>query len=267
MAGNVAAGGYRLDPFPASALAAALDVPLEADEGAPLPPFWHGLYGHVPIGADATGPDGHPLRGGFLPAAPGRRMWAGGEFLIEGALRFGDEIERRSEVVKTEAKRGRVFPLLFVEVEHVHTGPAGRIVERQHLVYVDGPPADQPPGGPLPRWPWRRAWRPDPVLLFRYSALTWNGHRIHYDADYARGVEGYRGLVVHGPLIATLLLRLVAASRPTDRVRRFSFRALAPLFVDETLTCLGRANGNTVELAAHGGDGRIAMRAEAVLEA
>ena len=165
------------------------------------------------------GPDGHPLRGGFLPPVPlPRRMWAGGRLEFHRPLRVGDAIERVSTIVEVEPKEGRSGTLVFVLVRH-EISAAGElaIVEEHDIVYREAARADDPPapaeGGARPARPGAREIVPDPVLLFRYSALTFNGHRIHYDWRYVTEVEGYPGLIVHGPLIATLLVDLRARSR------------------------------------------------------
>ncbi|MCS6878084.1 MAG: MaoC family dehydratase N-terminal domain-containing protein [Geminicoccaceae bacterium] len=254
-----------LRPWPAAALTAALDREDPPGPGDPLPPFWHHLYFLPVVAAARTGPDGHPRRGDFLPPVPlPRRMWAGGRLHWERSLRIGEELERVSTVRAVDLKHGRSGPLVFVTVEHRFFA-AGRpvLVEEQDIVYREPPrpeEAFEPPLAPTPG-PWQRRWRPDPVLLFRYSALTYNGHRIHYDHPYATRVEGYRGLIVHGPLLATLMLDLLRRERPQAFVRRFDFRATAPLFADEELTVHGdpeTANG-TVRLWVTGPRGELAM--------
>lgn len=261
-----------LDPWPAAALTAALGREGPPGPGEPLPPFWHQLY-HLPVvHAAATGPDGHAAKGGFLPPVPlPRRMWAGGRLGIERPLLIGEEATKVSTVKAITPKAGRQGPLVFVLVEHRLSGPGGLAVVEEHDIVYREPPAPgtatPPPAAPAPGT-WRREWRPDEVLLFRYSALTYNGHRIHYDRAYATGVEGYPGLVVHGPLIATLLLDLLRRERPEARLRRFAYRAHAPLFAGEMLTAHGEPApaGGEARLWATGGDGRLAMTAEAVFE-
>jgi 3-methylfumaryl-CoA hydratase len=257
-----------LDPWPAAALTAALGRDDPPRMGEPLPPFWHQLY-HLPVvHAGATGPDGHAAKGGFLPPVPlPRRMWAGGRLRVERPLRIGEEIRKVSMVKAIMPKAGRQGPLVFVLIEHRLTGPGGlAVVEEHDIVYREpaaagaGVPAAAPEGGI-----WRRGWRPDEVLLFRYSALTFNGHRIHYDRPYAMGVEGYPGLVVHGPLVATLLLDLLRRERPGAGLSRFAYRAQSPLFVGETLEVHGAPADKEVRLWATGADGRLAMTAEATL--
>lgn len=260
-----------LAPWPAAALTAALDRDDPPGPGEPLPPFWHHLYFLPVVRADATGPDGHPRRGGFLPPVPlPRRMWAGGRLVWERPLRVGESLERISTVRAVELKRGRSGPLVFVRVEHRFLAQGALVLAEEHdIVYREpprgeepGPPALAPTGGS-----WQRAWRPDPVLLFRYSALTYNGHRIHYDHPYVTGVEGYPGLIVHGPLLATLMLDLVRRERPGAEVRRFDFRATAPLFADRDLLVRGEPepSGGTVRLWITGPEGGLAMRGTVAL--
>ncbi len=262
----------RLDPFPAAALAAALDREDRPGEGDPLPPFWHHLYLHEPVRAADTGDDGHPRLGLFLPPVPlPRRMWAGGRLRIARLPRIGHKLRRTSTIRAVTPKRGRSGDLVFVLVEHRFTDTAGELfVEEQDIVYRE--PRSLPPRAE----PWRmptplRAERcrlADEVLLFRYSALTYNGHRIHYDLAYAREVEGYPGLVVHGPLLATLMLDLLRDTWPEARLRHFAFRAVSPLFAGRPLRVVALAEEAVPErviLAAIGEAGQLAMRGEAVL--
>ncbi|MEO0831139.1 MAG: MaoC family dehydratase N-terminal domain-containing protein, partial [Pseudomonadota bacterium] len=217
-----------LDPSRAAALHAALGLPGPPPApGDALPPFFHAAYFWDVQPPDALGRDGHPQTGGLIPnlGLP-RRMWAGGEINFHGPLRTGQPAERRSEVKETLMKQGRSGPLGFVHLEHqIWQGGALRITERQDLVYredvTEGQvntaqhlPAPEGASEPLEF---------SPVLLFRYSALTMNSHRIHYDADYARQVEGYDGPVVHGPLLAQLLM--LRAARDGE-IERFRFRAV-----------------------------------------
>ena len=178
-----------------------------------IAPLRHWLYFLPLYRRSEVGPDGHALRGGFLPPVPlPRRMWAGGRLEFRRPVRVGDAIERTSTIVKVDAKEGRTGALVFVLVRH-EIGAAGEvaIVEEHDIVYREAPRAGEPPPAKkaAPANPdWRRDVVPDDVLLFRYSALTFNGHRIHYDRRYVTEVEGYPGLIVHGPLIATLLADL-----------------------------------------------------------
>lgn len=207
-------------------------------EAAPLTVHW--CLAPPAVGTSALGPDGHPPRGGFLPRVPlPRRMWAGGELRFEDRLRVGDAVERRSRIADVTIKRGRSGTLCFVAVDHeFHTARGRAIVERHDIVYRSQPMSVSAPVAP-PATPLLSAAadsggekhdrRAGAVLLFRYSALTFNGHRIHYDRSYAMDEEGYPGLVVHGPLQATLLLERAAAERGAAP-RSFSFRGRSPLF-------------------------------------
>lgn len=218
-------------PGPAQALASLLDVP-EPDGVLPL--LWHWVYLlDRPAQAD-LGPDGHPVRNAVLaPPGPGRRrMWAGGRVRTPGALRFGEPATRTSEVLAVREKEGRSGPLTFITVAHRIT-QAGRLVvdEEQDIVYRAGapvttPPADGPEVPPSPEeWPVEVT----PTLLFRFSALTYNAHRIHYDRDYSRAVEGYPGLLTHGPLQAVAMAE-AARARGVEGALEFDYRLVAPLF-------------------------------------
>lgn len=260
-------------PVPAVALAATLDDGLPAPgDGEPLPPLWHWLYflPHPP--RREVGPDGHAARGGFLPPVPlPRRMWAGGRLTWHAPLRVGDTAVRTSRVDDVATKAGQSGALVFVRVRHeIATPPGLALVEEHDIVYRDVAPAGAASPA-APRAPVDEAWSepivPDDVLLFRYSALTFNGHRIHYDRRYATEVEGYPGLVVHGPLIATLLAGLVRRHRPDATLSHFAFRAVSPIFDVDPFTVCGRpsADGSQVDLWARRDDGGLAMTAVATL--
>ncbi len=251
------------------ALAATLDLPSPVI-GQSLPPLWHWMYFWSIAAQAGLGDDGHPARGGFLPPVPlPRRMWAGGRLTFIDTLLVGSDAVRTSRILSVEAKTGKSGPLAFVTVEH-RIAVEGRIalIEEHDIVYRELPRPDLTPA-PAQFAPdnalWSREIRPDPVLLFRYSALTFNGHRIHYDRTYVTGVEGYPGLVVHGPLIATLLAGLVAEKLPTARLVTFNFRAVSPLFDTEPFTVFGQPgeDGETVKLWATNSCGALAMVADA----
>lgn len=259
---------------PAAALAATLDRQVTPAAATALPPLWHWMYFGAPAPHAQVGSDGHPKRGGFLPPVPlPRRMWAGGRLTFGPALQVGASATRQSTILDVQAKHGRSGALAFVTVRHEITHAAGlAISEEQDIVYRDMPPpgTDAPaaPGVAAPEHAlWSREITPDPVLLFRYSALTFNGHRIHYDRDYARQVEGYPGLVVHGPLIATLLADLLYRHVPDAPLLQFNFRAVGPLFDTEPFTLCGQPgpDGKTVQLWAKNPRGALAMQAEAIL--
>lgn len=255
---------------PVQALAATLDL----DNGSalleqPLRPCWHWLY-FLPLHRQSLiGSDGHPMRGGFLPPVPlPRRMWAGSQLRFEAPLHVGQSVSRTSRIGDVRLKEGRTGPLVFVQVHHeIGSGDQICIRETHDIVYRDMPaPGEAPAAGkPAPvEADWSREIVPDDVLLFRYSALTFNGHRIHYDRRYVTGVEGYPGLVVHGPLIATLLLDLLARNLPDARVLAFSFKAMKPIFDIAPFQVRGRLEGgHTVHLWAVTPDGDTAMEATA----
>lgn len=260
-----------LTPVPPTLLAATIDrddPPYKA--GDELPPNWHRLYFLTAARPAEIGPDGHPARGRFLPPVPlPRRMFAGGRLKFLRPLRIGDRVTRVSEVLSVEGKRGRSGDLVFVTVRHrFSVGEDVALEETQDLVYR-GPGGGETPSEPVEAAPWERTIHPDPLMLFRYSALTFNGHRIHYDYPYVTQEEGYPGLIVHGPLIATLLLDLLRRERPRARVAEFSFRAKRPLFSPVRFSVRGwpAADGHSVRLIAVNPEGSAAMVAEAVLAA
>lgn len=264
-----------LSPTPYAALAATLDRdPALPAAGTVLPPLWHWLYFLPRQRHSELGHDGHARRGGFLPPVPlPRRMWAGGRFSFARPLRIGETVERTSTIERVDQKTGRSGALVFVTVRHeLRSHGELALTEHHDIVYRNAPDASAPATAPQPQpaaasAQWERKVTPDDVLLFRYSALTFNGHRIHYDRAYATGTEGYPGLVVHGPLIATLLLDLLREARPDARVATFAFRALRPTFDLEPFYLCGatRADG-AIHLWARDQHGHLAMDACATLE-
>jgi 3-methylfumaryl-CoA hydratase len=232
---------------PMRMLRATLDLPPD-DSLQTLPPLWHWLYFLPSARQSELGPDGHPQRGGFLPPVPlPRRMWAGGQLEFFAPLRLGDAITRTSTIDDVTVKSGRSGELCFVRVRHEVSSPRGLALREFHdIVYrpdaVPGAPA--PAAEPAPDGQWRERVVPDDVLLFRYSALTFNGHRIHYDRRYVTQVEGYPGLIVHGPLLATLLAGLGGRQFPGGEAKSFSFRALKPVFDLHAFDVCGSADGN-----------------------
>jgi 3-methylfumaryl-CoA hydratase len=253
----------------ARAVAAMLDLPPDAAADAPLPPLWHWFYFPAVARASELGEDGHPRRGGFLPpVALPRRMWAGGRVRFPGALHPGRPAERRSHIVAVEEKAGRSGPLVVVTIAHtILQDGAVATSEEQDLIYRGRAEATSSSAAERATTPepgftaeWEDAFTTDPVLLFRFSALTFNGHRIHYDLRYATEVEGYPGLVVHAPLTALALLR--SAGRRTGRApASFAYRAVAPVFCGEEVRIGGRAAGEDTEVWAARSDGRTIMRA------
>ena len=240
---------------------------------ARLPPLWHWLYFLPSPRQSGLGEDGHPRKGGFLPPVPlPRRMWAGGQFEFADALLLGDRITRTSTIENVTAKSGRSGELCFVRVRHEVASQRGLALREWHdIVYRPAPE----PGAAVPAYepaPDKAGWRaevvPDDVLLFRYSALTFNGHRIHYDRRYVTQVESYPGLIVHGPLMATLLMHHALRSNPGRAVARFEFRALKPVFDLHPFTVCGALAGDDAAelwIADHAGD--AAMKARLVFTA
>ena len=263
----------QITPVPMAALSATLDRNDALPKiGDPLPPLWSWLY-FLPVHRHSEiSSDGHAKKGGFLPPVPlPRRMFAGDRMQFHRPLRVGDRISRTSTIADVTYKEGRTGPLVFVVVRHEIRNDEGLAVTEEHdIVYRDhssasgGAPKPQPPPGAAQ---WTREIQPDAVMLFRYSALTFNGHRIHYDRKYATEVEGYPGLVVHGPLIATLLLDLVRRNLPEAALSRFAFRAVKPLFDVAPFLVCGRVEEDkkSIRLWASDAAGDLAMDATAVL--
>lgn len=267
---QIAADVIALDR--ATAFAATLDLDRHPVAGDALPPLWHWLYFWSVARQSELGRDGHPLKGGFLPdlGLP-RRMWAGGRVVFENPLPIGETAVRTSRVLSIEHKEGRSGPLGFVTVEHlIESGGTVAIREEHDIVYRGA--AEPGAAAPAPKAApdgaqWQRDVTPDEVQLFRYSALTFNGHRIHYDRTYAREIEGYPDLVVHGPLISTLLLDLVPRALPGATVREYAYRAVRPTFLGNTFSVCGRVaeDGKTIDLWAKDHDGWLTMSARATL--
>lgn len=222
----------RLDPARSNVLLAALGKDGAVAEDDPLPPLHHWLHFWEPRTPAQTGADGHPARGGFLPPIPlPRRMWAGGELEFLQLLHFGEAVTRRSTVSAIDRKEGRSGELIFVTVRHELHGRTGLAIrERQDLVYRASSTAVAALPEAVRDPAWEAVFDPDPVLLFRYSALTMNSHRIHYDAPYAQAEEGYPALVVQGPLQATMLADH-AQSRLGGALGTFAFRGLTAAYV------------------------------------
>ncbi|MBN3786621.1 MaoC family dehydratase N-terminal domain-containing protein [Burkholderia sp. Ac-20353] len=256
----------------AAAFAATLDHDPRPTAGDALPPLWHWLYFWSVARQSELGQDGHPRKGGFLPdlGLP-RRMWAGGRVTFEAPLPIGGTATRTSRVLSVERKEGRSGRLGFVTVEHTVVSGGSIAIREEHDIVYRGA-AEPGTATPAPKAApedaqWQRDITPDEVLLFRYSALTFNGHRIHYDRSYAREVEGYPDLVVHGPLIATLLLDLVPRSLPGATIREYAYRAVRPTFVGNTFSVCGHLadDGKTIDLWAKDQDGWLTMSARATL--
>jgi len=260
--------------FPLAAFAATLER--DAVPGI-VPPLWHWFYFLPVTPLSQAGPDGHQKRGGFLPPVElPRRIWAGGRLTFHAPLRMGSHITRQSTIQRIEDKTGRTGRLVFVTVQHrIDADGVACITEEHDIGYREMSSVSLPDtntGAKQPdRAPTGEAWsqviNADPVLLFRYSALTFNSHRIHYDHPYVTQVEGYPDLVVHGPLIATLLADLVGQHQPERTMTSFSFRAVRPTFSGHPFTVCGTpsADGNSVDLWAKDHNGFLTMRATATL--
>ncbi|MGF1466524.1 MAG: MaoC family dehydratase N-terminal domain-containing protein [Sandaracinaceae bacterium] len=261
----------ELAPAQARAAAATLDVEGSSfDVGADLPPLWQWFYFLKTAPQRRLGADGHPERGGFMPPVPlPRRMFAGARLRFHRPLRLGRTATRDGEIRDVTQKVGRSGSLAFVTVGYTYRQEGAVCLdEEQDIVYRE-PGAAVPAPAPAPWTPlapgeWGREVRPDPRLLFRFSALTFNAHRIHYDRPYAMQEEGYPGLVVHGPLTAVLLADLVRREAGRELVS-FRFRGKAPLFDLAPFRLVGRPNGDAVELRAEGPDGTVALAASAEL--
>ena len=260
---------------PVSGLSATLDREDPAPApGTALPPLWHWLYFLPQVRQSGLGPDGHPARGGFLPPVPlPRRMWAGGRLRWEehNPLLVGDAVQRTSRIESVTHKAGRTGDLVFVLVKHEVSNARGLALTEEHdIVYRAAPQPGDPVPAPIAAEtgaPWHRSITPDDVLLFRYSALTFNGHRIHYDRRYVTEVEGYPGLIVHGPLIATLLIDLLRRQCPNARVKSFHFKAVRPTFDLHPFGLNGApsADGKSVRLWSNDHEGWLTLQGTAEL--
>jgi 3-methylfumaryl-CoA hydratase len=261
---------------PVIALSATLDHPVApVAAGMSLPPLWHWLYFLPAHRQSEIGPDGHAKRGTFLPPVPlPRRMWAGSQFEFRAPVRVGDRVERRSTIADVTSKEGRSGKLVFVKVRHelrCNGAADPALVEYHDIVYREAQRPDHvapPPQKAATGAAWQREIVPDDVLLFRYSALTFNGHRIHYDRKYVTEVEGYPGLIVHGPLIATLLMDLLRRQAPDAEVASFRFKAIRPTFDLHPFRINGQpdADRKTVRLWAQDHEGWLTMDAVATLK-
>jgi 3-methylfumaryl-CoA hydratase len=243
-----------------------VDAP-NAGDAAPFTVHWCLAQPVFPMAM--LGPDGHPTRGGFLPPVPlPRRMWAGGELEFLDPLRVGDEVKRTSRIADVTVKTGSTGTLCFVAVDHLVSTERGTAIrERQDIVYREmggGEPAAPPKPAPSPRLAQHRETHmADPVLLFRYSALTFNGHRIHYDRDYVTKVEGYPGLIFHGPLQAAFIVELAAKLRGGIPPKRLSYRGVHPLFEGSEFSVNANDNGSAIELWTANSDGQPTMKGTA----
>lgn len=260
---------------PLKALSATLDVEhIELEERSKIRGLWHWLYFLPMHHQKEIGKDGHARRGGFLPPVElPRRMWAGGQFIFHSDISIGDKVKRISTIENIDEKSGRTGPLVFVKIRHeiyIQNKVSPSLVEYQDIVYRDEKresEKDLVPKRADVNSEWFREVAPDEVLLFRYSALTFNGHRIHYDRRYATEEEGYPGLVVHGPLLATLLMDLVYRQLPHVDVKEFRFKALRPIFDLNSFSLHGEPSDslNNIKLWIKDHDGLLAMEAETII--
>ena len=261
----------EITAFPLIALAASLgrdDPP--AAVGTAVPPLWHWLYFLPVYRPDQMRHDGHAQGGEFMPPIPlPRRVWAGSKFSwnVGNPLRVGDKARRISRIESITPKEGSSGKLVFVKVVHEFHNESGLSLTNEHQsVYREVPNANRPPSAPVvaeTEAVWHRVLMPDPVLLFRYSALTFNSHRIHYDAPYTMNEEKYPGLLVQGPLTSTLLADLVRRSAPGAAVRSFEVKAVRPSYVDKPLHLRGSVTGDNVRLWAGDDAGYVTMTASA----
>jgi 3-methylfumaryl-CoA hydratase len=244
----------RLRAETAQALAATLDMgELVIEPGDALPLTWQWLYFNPVALARDLDVDGHPKLGGFLPPVPlPRRMWAAGSMQSHQPLKVDVPAERRSTIKSVDFKQGRSGGLVFITVEHAYwQSGACVLLEQQDIVYreeASGSKSAQVDPPVVRPGKWSKTLTPDPVLLFRYSAVTFNSHRIHFDQDYTQNTEGYPGLIVHGPLTATLMLQFVDETVGPGKIEAFSFRAQRPLFANQLLTIHGQPSDDGMEV-------------------
>jgi 3-methylfumaryl-CoA hydratase len=246
---------------------ATFDRTSGAETGDEAPLLSHFCLGQPIVPMAEIGRDGHPSLGGFLPPVPlPRRMWAGGALTFHGPIRIGDEVARRSTITDVQLKTGRSGSLCFVVVQHdVSANGKTVIAERQDIVYRDIPASGHTKAEPPAAAEGQdsRTLTPHPTLLFRYSAITFNGHRIHYDKPFCTELEGYPGLVVHGPMQATMLCQYAADLRGTAP-RTFSFRSLSPIFDNANFTLNASPDDSALNLWTARKGGPVSMEARAV---
>lgn len=254
-----------LTPALVERFAATFDMTCDTGLGAAAPSLIHLCLCPPVLPTSKLGPDGHAKRGGFLPPVPlPNRMWAGGAFRYFADLKIGDEITRHSTIKNITQKEGRAGPLCFVEVEHVvYSGESHALTETHNIVYKNASPPAGAHTTPAKAGEHIEKRHPSPPLLFRYSALTFNGHRIHYDEPYAREIEGYPGLVVHGPLQATWLFQL-AEKLEKQRPSQFTYRNLSPLFHTQDVLINAEETDEGLDLWAAAKGGPVSMRAQAL---
>lgn len=262
-----------ISPDVLNRMSLTLDYDLTFEKADIVPKLWHWLFFLPHVKASETGPDGHPKTGGFIPSIEGldRRMWAGSRFWFHDELYASQNARKESKVVSVTEKQGRSGKLGFVLVRHEVYQDDRHILSEEHdIVYKQAPESDTTVAdvnaslsAPLKTAQWSETIEPNPVLLFKYSALTFNGHRIHYDRDFSKNDFGFPGLVVHGPLMATLLIELVRKNMPDAKVLEYSFRAKGPVFDFQTFKVQGCKEKEMVSLWAVNDSGLETMTAQA----
>jgi 3-methylfumaryl-CoA hydratase len=253
-----------------------LDYDLRFDTGDMVPKLWHWLFFLPQVKASEEGTDGHPKTGGFIPIIEGldRRMWAGSRFWFHNELYTSKYAQKKSKVVSVTEKEGRSGKLGFVLVRHEVYQDNHHILSEEHdIVYKQAPKSETTVGkvnatlsAPTKTAQWSETIKPNPVLLFKYSALTFNGHRIHYDRDFCKNDFGFPGLVVHGPLMATLLIELIRKNMPDTKVLEYSFRIKGPIFDFQTFKVEGCREGDMVSLWAVNDSGLETVSAQAKIK-
>ena len=264
----------ELSLSPLNRMSATLDKKFkEFTNGDEVPPLWHWLYFLESTPQSMLAEDGHAKRGGFLPPIPlPRRMWAGSRFNFKAPLKAGEKVSRTSRIKDIKIKEGKTGSLAFVNVSHeIKTKTGVALMEEHDIVYRENPKTKATSFSakqPEIKSDFSESFTPDPVVLFRYSALTFNGHRIHYDRDYVTEVEGYPGLLVHGPLLATLMLDCFIKHHPGLKISNFEFKAHHPVFDLKPFKICGQnPNGdNQAELWVQDIEKNLCMRACVTVE-
>ncbi|MCA0421867.1 MAG: MaoC family dehydratase N-terminal domain-containing protein [Proteobacteria bacterium] len=258
------------DAWPVEGLRALLDDPVTCANGMTAPLLVQWLYFGPTVGQSEIGEDGHPRRGGFLPPVElPRRMWASSDITFHAPIRLGDPLKKTAQIADISLKQGETGALVFVKVANRYESNGTLMLEEtQTLVYRDHPPAGAatPVGKQAPQTAlWSVPHRPDEAMVFRYSAVTFNAHRIHYDLAYATGVEGYPGVIVQGQLLATLMLRACEA-HGSSKIRRFNFRGVQPVFAGETVHAEGQARAGGYDLWIRDAAGVLRMTGNAEID-
>ncbi len=267
--GNSETAFDTMDARPATLMNTILPSGRKFTAHTKLPPLWNWLYFPHPTPLEELAADGHPALGGFLPPVDlPQRMWAGSRFEFLQDLTVGAQVQRTSEIINVSLKSGRSGKLCFVTVRHEYSSEGNTLLSEEHDIVYRDKPAPGAARSAVQKVPEKaeiiEIIDPSAVMLFRYSALTFNSHRIHYDIDYCRNEEGYPGLVFHGPLTATLLANLAQNLRPDQRLSQFEFRAISPLFASAPFTLCAKSHKDSVLLWAETPDHNQAMTASAI---